>query len=103
MWVTAGLALHFLPPGEAAEVAAGYMCRLPPGSVLAVTCWRVDSPLQWARVSETWAARTGTAVWNLAPAKFADLFGGMETLAGPGPAAWPHGLAYVLGGADRKP
>lgn len=105
------LALNTMPPAKARRLVAGYVRRIAPGSLVAISCPRIDDPRMQAAVAATWTAWQG---WNFTRAEVGALFGGME-LVPPGivPAAnlrpgWesarrrPPGPAYVIAGIGRK-
>ncbi len=100
--VIAAMVLHFMPPDEAAGVAAGYMRRLAPGSVLVVTAGRNEDPDRWEQVRAEWEAVTAIPLYNFSRAEFAALFADLEFIAAPGPVAGPRGAVYGLGGTGRK-
>lgn len=100
--VIASMVFHFMPPGQAAQAAAGYMRALAPGSLLIATVARDDDPGRWEQVRSEWEGRTGQRIWNYTQGEFAALFSGLEPVAPPGTAG-PHGLLYALGGTGRKP
>lgn len=107
-----GLVLGLMPARQAREVVAGYADLLAPGSLLVVSCARVDDEALWKRLSE---AYTAADIYNHSPGDVEGFLAGLE-LVPPGlvaarnwrggwhdvPAA-PPGPAYALGDAARKP
>jgi O-methyltransferase involved in polyketide biosynthesis len=110
--VLLAMVLHFYDPVSARELAHGYMSRLAPGSVLAISCGRNDDPAMWQRMRESYTAAT---TYNHTRDELRSFFGTMH-LVPPGLAlarSWrggmtsvperPPGPAYVLAAAGVKP
>jgi SAM-dependent methyltransferase len=104
------LVLHFQGADAAREVVAGYAKLLAPGSVIAVSVIRNDSPESWERAR---AAYSAGKLSNHPPEVVASFLGGLERVA-PGVTlahAWrggmadcgltPDGSAYVLAAVGR--
>jgi O-methyltransferase involved in polyketide biosynthesis len=103
--------LHFYPEAAARRIVAGYVSTLVPGSVVVISCGRIDDPVMWEQVREMYTAGT---LYNHDRDVLVTYFTELEMVP-PGlvPAcAWrggmphvpaPHGPAYVLGAAAMKP
>jgi len=104
--------LGLMPARQAREVVAGYADLLAPGSLLVVSCARVDDEALWKRLSE---AYTAADIYNHSPGGVEGFLAGLELIR-PGLVAarnwrggWhdvpatPPGPAYALGAAARKP
>lgn len=107
-----GLALSLVPASQARDVAAGYMRRAAPGSLVVISCWRCEDQALREQLSEAW---TAAPVRNHAPGEVKGFLAGLELIP-PGLAAaqnWrggrhdvpaaPPGPVYVLAGVARKP
>jgi SAM-dependent methyltransferase len=110
--VLLAMVVHFYDPVAARELAQGYVARLAPGSVLAISCGRNDDPAMWQRMRESYTAAT---TYNHTRDELRSFFGPLPLVA-PGLAlasAWrggaaagpdrPPGPAYVLAAVGVKP
>jgi O-methyltransferase involved in polyketide biosynthesis len=101
--------LHFYDPDQARRITGGYMSRMAPGSVMAISCLRQDDPARWAPV-----AYTAAQLYNHSRDELTTFFAGQD-LVGPGLApsdAWrggmsqvpsaPRGTLYTLAGVAVK-
>lgn len=106
------LVLHFMPPGQARRVVAGYADRVAAGSLVAVSVPRFGDPGVLAALREAYAP---ARVYEFTPAEITGLFAGLEVVApGIAPAAWlrpgwkdarlaPPDGAHIIAGIGRKP
>lgn len=106
-----GLALSLVPASKARDVAAGYMRRAAPGSLMVVSCWRSEDEALWRQLGEEC---TAAPAYNHAPGEVEAFLDGLELIP-PGLAAaqnwrggWhdipaaPPAPVYVLAGVARK-
>jgi O-methyltransferase involved in polyketide biosynthesis len=85
--------LHFYEPEQAQRITAGYVSRLASGSMMAVSCLRVDDPVVWAQHR----AYTAAPVYNHSRDEVLSFFAGLDLVA-PGLAsarAWRGGMPRV--------
>ena len=108
--VIMAMALHFMDAGTARRIAAGYVSRIVPGSIMVISCIRNDDPELWRHGRDNYTAAT---MFNHTRDELRSFFSGLDLIA-PGivPAhAWragmdapsrPPGQVYVLGGVAVK-
>jgi hypothetical protein len=97
MCVILAAVLHFYDPEQARRITAGYVSRLASGSVMAISCLRVDDPAVW----EQRRAYTAAPIYNHSPDEVLSFFAGLDLVA-PGLASapsWRGGMPRV----PRKP
>jgi O-methyltransferase involved in polyketide biosynthesis len=85
--------LHFYDPEQSRRITDGYASRLAPGSVVAISCLRIDDPA----VSEQRRAYTPAQIYNHSRDELASFFGEMKIID-PGlsaASAWRSGLPEV--------
>jgi hypothetical protein len=70
-----GLVLGLMPARQAREVVAGYADLLAPGSLLVVSCARVDDEALWKRLTE---AYTAADIDNHSPGDVEGFLAGLE-------------------------
>jgi O-methyltransferase involved in polyketide biosynthesis len=90
MCVILAAVLHFYDPEQARQITAGYVSRLAPGSMMAISCMRVDDPAIWAQRR----AYTAAPLYNHSLDEVLSFFAGLDMVA-PGlvPArAWRGGM-----------
>jgi O-methyltransferase involved in polyketide biosynthesis len=95
MCVMLAAVLHFYGQEQAQQITAGYVSRLAPGSVMAISCLRVDDPAVWAQRRAYTAAR----IYNHSRHEVLSFFAGLDLVA-PGIAsarAWRGGMPRVPG------
>jgi S-adenosyl methyltransferase len=104
--------LHFYDAGRSREIAAGYVSRIAPGSVVAISGIRNDDPVLWAHLHDAYSAGE---LYNHTREEAGSFFKGLRVVS-PGlvPAgAWvagvpdgaslkPPGPGYLLAGAGVK-
>jgi hypothetical protein len=103
--------LHFFDSRAARQIAAGYVSRMSPGSVLVISCGHSDDAALSDEVQKEYTAATW---YNHSREDIASFFAGLEMVP-PGLAlarAWRGGMAevpekptgpgYVLGGIAIK-
>jgi hypothetical protein len=97
MCVILAAVLHFCDPEQAQRITAGYVSRLASGSVMAISCLRVDDPSVW----EQRRAYTAARIYNHSRDEVLSFFAGLDIVA-PGLASarvWRGGMPRV----PRKP
>jgi len=103
--------LHLMEAGPAAEVAAGYIRALAPGSYVIITMARYDDPVLGDKIVHEYSAGT---FYNHSPEEAVTFFRGLELVppglangrtwqAGMPEPAIPRGDVYALAGVGRKP